>query len=163
MICSQSTGGRDQRAEGHHAGGEQVQAGADPGPAEQHHAEEAGFQEEGGQHFVGQQRAGDVAREFGEKAPVGAELVGHDDARYHAHAEVDGKDAQPEVVQVDEHLASGLEPAHFEHGQVAGQADRDCRKQDVKGHRERELDARQVQCRQAKHRELRRCRVMNLA
>jgi hypothetical protein len=39
----------------------------------------------------------------------------------------------------------------FQHGQVAGQADRDRREQDVEGHRERELDARQIQCFQAEH------------
>ncbi len=56
--------GRNQRAERHHAGGEKVQAGADFIPAKQHHAEETGFEEEGGQHFVGQQRAGNTARKL---------------------------------------------------------------------------------------------------
>ena len=41
-----------------------------PGPtlfhAEQHHAEEAGFEEEGGHHLVGEQRPGDGAGEAGE-------------------------------------------------------------------------------------------------
>jgi hypothetical protein len=47
-------------------------------PAKQHHPEESRFEEEGGQHFVQQQRAGNTASELGKSAPVGAELIGHD-------------------------------------------------------------------------------------
>ncbi|SPX49436.1 Uncharacterised protein [Klebsiella pneumoniae] len=47
-------------------------------PAKQHHPEESRFKEEGGQHFVQQQRAGNTASELGKSAPVGAELIGHD-------------------------------------------------------------------------------------
>ena len=69
-------------------------------PSEQHDAEEAGFEEEGGQHLVGEQRPGDAAGEGREIAPVGAELVGHDEAGDDAHGEVDGEDLRPEMVQV---------------------------------------------------------------
>ncbi len=68
-----------------------MQAGADAVPAEQHYAEETGFEEEGGQHFIGQQRPGNAAGELGEEAPVGAELIGHHQPGHHAHAEVDGE------------------------------------------------------------------------
>ena len=47
-------------------------------PAKQHHTEESRFKEEGGQHFVQQQRAGNTTSELGKSAPVGAELIGHD-------------------------------------------------------------------------------------
>ena len=55
-------------------------------PAEQHHAEERGFEEERRQHFVREQRAEDVAGAYRQHRPVGAELEAHDDA---------GDDAQP--------------------------------------------------------------------
>ncbi|KAG1460159.1 hypothetical protein G6F57_014368 [Rhizopus arrhizus] len=77
----------EQRAQRHHAGGQEMQARRHPAPAEHHHAEEAGFQEEGGQHFIGQQRADDRAGHFAQPRPVGTELEGHDDAADHAHAE----------------------------------------------------------------------------
>ena len=56
--------GRNNSAQRHHAGGEEVQTRPDFVPAEQHHAEEPGFEEEGGQHFIGQQRAGNAARKL---------------------------------------------------------------------------------------------------
>jgi hypothetical protein len=65
---------------------------ADALHAEQHDAEEAGLEEEGGQHLVAHQRADDRAGLVGEGRPVGAELVGHHDARHDAHAEGDGED-----------------------------------------------------------------------
>ena len=69
--------------------------------AEQHHAEEAGLEEEGGQHLIGHQRADDRPGLVGEHRPVGAELVGHDDARDDAHGEDDGEDLQPVAEQVE--------------------------------------------------------------
>ena len=82
-------GGRHQCAEGNHDAGKYVQAGSDAIPAEQHHAQKARFQEKRSQHFIGQQRTGDAAGEIGEKTPVGAKLVGHDQAGDHSHAEID--------------------------------------------------------------------------
>ena len=46
-------------------------------PAEQHHAQEARLEEEGGQHLEGQQRADHRRGRGREDAPVGAELVAH--------------------------------------------------------------------------------------
>ena len=73
---------------------------ADPLPAEEHDPEEAGLEEEGGQHLVGHDRAHDGTDGVAEPAPVGAELVGHDDAGDDAHAEGDGEDRQPELVEL---------------------------------------------------------------
>ncbi|MNR27837.1 hypothetical protein D3C85_1451280 [compost metagenome] len=77
-----------------------MQPTAYPVPAEQHHAEKAGFEEKGRQDFIGQQWPGDSPAEVREPAPVGTELVGHDQPGDHAHAEVDGEDLRPEVVEV---------------------------------------------------------------
>jgi len=123
-----------------------VQARADALEAEQHHAEETGLQEEGGQHFVGEQRPGDAAGETRELAPVGAELVGHDDAADHAHAKGDGEHLQPEVVEVQVGLLPRLQPAGLEHRQIARQPDRQRREDDVEGNGEAELDPCQQQC-----------------
>ena len=56
--CQDPEGGH-QCAERNHTGGEIVQLFTDTVPAEQHHAEETGFQEERGQNFIGEQRTGD--------------------------------------------------------------------------------------------------------
>ena len=99
-VRGEDPGRRDQRAERHHERGEEVQPRPDPVPAEQHDAEEAGLEEERGQHLIGQQRAGHAAGEGREAAPVGAELVGHDQAGDDAHGEIDREDLRPEMVEV---------------------------------------------------------------
>ena len=71
---------RNERPDRHHDGGEEVQARPNPVPPEQRHAQESGFEEEGGQHLVAEQRARNGSCEGGIVAPVGAELIGHDDA-----------------------------------------------------------------------------------
>ena len=116
-----------------------MQAMADAFEPEQHDAEEARLQEEGGQDLIGHQRADHRAGLVGEHRPVGAELVGHHDARHHAHAEGDGEDLQPVIEEVDEDLAPGPQPERFEHREVTGKPDREGGKYDVERHREGEL------------------------
>lgn len=87
-----------------------MQAAAHTVPAKQHDAKETRLEEEGGQYFIGQQRSGHGAGKLGETAPVGAELVGHDQARDDAHAEVDGKNLRPEVIEVAVDLLVGAQP-----------------------------------------------------
>lgn len=108
-------------------------------PAEQHHAQEAGFQEEGGQHFIGQQGPRHAAGEIGEEAPVGAELIGHHQAGHDAHAEVDGEDLGPEMVEVPVDGIPGAQPQAFQHREIAGQSDGDGGEDDVKRDGEAEL------------------------
>ena len=60
---------RDQRAERHHAGGEEMQPRRHAAPAEQHHAEERRFQEERREHFVREQRPENVAGARRQLAP----------------------------------------------------------------------------------------------
>ena len=63
----------------------------------------------------------------GEVAPVGAELVGHDEAGDDAHAEIDGEDLRPEMVQVAIDVVLLPQPQAFEHDEIAGEPDRDRR------------------------------------
>jgi hypothetical protein len=119
-----------------------VQPWPDLVPAKQHHPEEPGFEEEGGQHFIGQQRAGDAGK-LGKSAPVGAKLIGHHQTGDHAHAKVDGEDFRPEVVE--------RTPPDFrfsttalQHRKVAGKTDGDGRKNNVEGNRKGKLDPCQM-------------------
>ncbi len=112
-VGSEDPEGRHQRAERHHAGGEEVQATAYTVPAEQHDTKETGLEEEGGQDLVSEQGTSDGSGKIGELAPVGAELIGHDQARDHAHAEVHGEDLRPEVVEVTVRVVAGLQPKAF--------------------------------------------------
>ena len=80
--------------------GEEVQPVADALAAEQHDAEEARLEEEGGQHLVAHQRPDHRPGLVGEGRPVGAELVAHDDAGDDAHAEGDGEDGLPVVEEL---------------------------------------------------------------
>jgi hypothetical protein len=134
---------RDQRAERDHAGREEVQALADAFQAEQHHAEEARFEEECGEHLVTHERSKDRTGAVRERTPVGAELVAHDDARHHAHAEGERENLQPVAIQHQVGVTTAPQPQRFEHREVAREPDRECRKDDVKRDRERELQARQ--------------------
>ncbi len=59
--------------------------------AEQHHAEKARFQKEGGQHFIAEQRTGDIADALHVARPVGAELKTHGDAADDARARMSGR------------------------------------------------------------------------
>ncbi len=142
---------RDQRAKRHHDRREEMQARANLVPAEQHDTEEASFQEEGRQHFVGQKRPGDTAGKGREIAPVSAELIGHDEAGDDAHTEVDSKDLRPKVIEV---AVDGLlppQPHAFEHRQIAGKPNGDRRKDDVEGNSEAKLNTRHLKSRQTKH------------
>jgi hypothetical protein len=116
-----------------------MQLVADALEAEQHDAEKARLEEERGQYLIGHQRADHRTCFVREGRPVGAELVGHHDARHHAHAEGDGKDLQPVIEQVDEDLAPGPQPKPFKHREIAGEPDREGREYDVERHRESEL------------------------
>ena len=137
---------RDERAQRDHQCREEMQPRAHARQAEQHDAEESGFEKEGGQHLVAHQRADDRACLVGEHAPVGAELVAHHDARHDAHAERHCEDLLPVIEQVEEDDAAGEQPEALQHGEVAGQPDRDGREDDVKADRESELQARECQC-----------------
>ncbi len=112
-------------------------------PAEQHDAEKARLEEEGGQHLVGHQRADDVAAAARQLAPIGAELVRQHHAGDHAHAERHGEDLGPVLGDVHVDRLAGLEPQRLEHHQPGGEPDGEGRKDDVERDGEGELDARQ--------------------
>ena len=114
--------------------------------AEQHDAEEARFEEERGQHFVGHQRADHRPGPVREHRPVRAELVGHHDARHHAHRERDRENLQPVLVQIEIERLAGLEPQRLEHREVTRESDRKGGEDEMKTDRETELDAREKQC-----------------
>ena len=130
----------NESAEGDHAGGGEMQALADLVHPEQHHAEEARFEEEGGQHLICHQWPDHRARLVREYCPVGAELVAHHDAGDDAHGEGDGEDLEPVFEQVEIELLARPEPQPFEHHQIARQPDRESRENEVEAHREGELD-----------------------
>ena len=147
---------RHEGAGGDHQRGEEVQPRPDPVEPEQHDAEEAGLEEEGREHLVAHERPEHRADLVGEHAPVGAELVAHDDAGNDAHAEGDGEDLLPVIEQVEEQRAPGPQPQALEHGEVARQPDREGREDDVEADGERELDARQQHRVEQVHEALRR-------
>ncbi len=124
-----------------------MQSRADPRQAEQHHAEKPRLQKEGRQHLVTHQRPDDRTGLVREHAPVGAELVAHDDARDDAHAERHREDLLPVIEEVEkDDCDRSTSQSAFEHGQVARQPDRNRREDDVKADREGELQPRECQC-----------------
>jgi len=131
-------GGNECTDSDHHRRGE-VQILADPVEAKQHDAEKTGFEKESRQHFVGHQRTDHGAGLVGEYRPVGAKLIGHDDAGHDAHAEDDGENLQPVFEQIEVELLSGPQPQAFEHGEIAGEADGERGKNEMEADREGEL------------------------
>ncbi len=113
--------------------------------AEQHHAEKRGLEEKGGQHFVAEQRAQDVAGGGGELAPVRAELEAHHEPRHDAETERDREDLQPESVEGLIGGLAGAQPQELEHDEPARKSDRERGEQNVERNREPELDAREQQ------------------
>ena len=142
---------RDQRAHRDHQGGEEMQLGADALEAEQHYAEEAGFEEERGEHLIGHQGADHRSDLVGIDRPVGAELIGHHDAGHDAHRKGDGEDLEPVIEDVEIAVAAGPQPQRLEHRKVGGKPDREGGEDDVEGDREGELRARQLHRIQTEH------------
>ena len=66
-------------------------------PPEEHHSHKRRLHEEGQDAFHGERGSEDVAHEPGVVAPVGAELKLKDNARSHAHGEVDTEEFLPEL------------------------------------------------------------------
>jgi len=142
-IDAENPEGRDERADRDHQRGGKVKFLPNLVHAEQHHAEETRFEEEGGEHFIGHERADHRTGLVRKHRPVGAELIRHDDARDDAHREGDREDLQPVAEEIEILLPPGLQPKAFEHGEVARQPDREGGKDEVEADRERELDTRQ--------------------
>ncbi len=78
-----------------------MQALADLRHSEKHDPEEAGFEEECGQHLVGHERADDRSDPLRIHRPVRAELVGHHDAGDHPHAEGHREDFHPILEEIE--------------------------------------------------------------
>ena len=116
---------------------------ADLAVAEQHHAEEAGFEKERRQHLVAQQRAGDVAHVLHVARPVGAELEAHRDAADDAQGEAQGEHLGPEAVRVEPALPLRPQPAQAHEQQHPAEPDRDRREEDVERDVGGELHSRQ--------------------
>ena len=117
--------GRQQRAERHHQRRDEMRPGRHQLAAEQQHAEEGRFEEEGGQPFIGEERRQHIGRRVGEAAPVGAELERHDDAGHDAHAEGDREYLDPECRDPEIDLPAGEEMQPFQHGDEGRQPDRE--------------------------------------
>ena len=132
---------RDHRAGGDENRGHHVRPLRHELAPEQQHAEKRRFEEERRQHFVAHQRADDVRGRVRKAAPVGAELKRHHDARHHAHAERHREDLQPERREPPVDVAFRDPPVEFERRDVARQADRERRQQNMKRDDPRELEA----------------------
>ena len=115
----------------------------DLGHAEQHHAEESGFEKEGGEHLIGHQRSEHRSRLVREDRPVRAELVGHDQTGHDAHGEGDGENLDPVLEQIEEDLPPGRQPEPLQNREVTRESDGKGGEHDVERHREAELDPRQ--------------------
>src|SRR6185437_5909095 len=105
-----------------------MQSWSDLVPSEQRNAEKTSFEEEGGEYFIGEQRTSNAACEGREITPVGAELIGHDEAGDDAHGKVHGEDLRPEMIEVAVYGIFLPQPYAFENGEIARQPDRDRRK-----------------------------------
>jgi hypothetical protein len=101
-----------------------------------------GFQEEGHQAFISQQRRDDIGGRVGESAPVGAELERHHDAGDDTHAEGDREDLDPESGEPEIDLFPGDEMQALQHSDEGSEADGEGRQQDMPGNHPDELQAR---------------------
>jgi hypothetical protein len=134
---------REDRAEGHHAGGEEVHLRPHPVPAEDEHRQEAALEEEGEDALGGQggaEHVADVARVGG---PVRAELELHDDAARDADREVQREDPGPEPLRLPVDGVPGPEVLPSQVDEHHPHADGERRKEVVEHHGEGELDARE--------------------
>src|SRR5688572_26039301 len=101
-------------------------------PAEEHDAKKGGFKKTRWQHLISNQRSDNVAETFRETAPVAAELIGHRNARHHAHGEGHGEDLGPEPRKPVEVLALRATPEDQKRGDERRSPNRERRKDNVK-------------------------------
>src|SRR5260221_11414194 len=94
-------------------------------PAKQCDTEESRFQEERRQDLIGQQGAGDAARQCRERPPIGAELIGHYRPGQDAHGEVYGAYIRPELIKPAVGRVLAPQPKCLQHREIAGAPDRD--------------------------------------
>ena len=106
-VGDQDPEGGEVGAERHHSGDEQMLDACEAVPAEEEHADEGGFEEEGHQAFNGEWGAEHVADVVRVVGPVGAELEFHGDAGGDAHDEVDAEQDAPEFHHVAPDSAPG--------------------------------------------------------
>src|SRR5690349_11588918 len=104
-----------------------MQARSDLLPPEEHYAEKTCLQKESGEYFVTKERPGDASRKCRVVAPVGAELIGHDQAGHYAHGEGHRKNVRPEMVEFEIDRVLLQEPQAFKHGKIACKPDRERR------------------------------------
>ena len=128
-----------------------MQAGANPFAAKQHHTQKTGLKEKRRQDLVAEQRPQHRAGLVRKDRPVGAKLVGHDNAGYHAHAKDNGEYGLPVVEYPQIHFVPGHEVQAVQNRQIACQPDGECRKRNMRGDRERELHSRQFECIKSEH------------
>ena len=112
--------------------------------AEQHHAEETGFEEKGGQHFIGHERPDNRSGLVGEDRPVCAELIGHDDTGHDAHGEDDCENLEPVAVEIGVYAVIGFQPQAFQDREIAGDANGEGGEQEMEADGERKLRPRQI-------------------
>ena len=132
---------RNKRSESHHQRREEMEPFADAAHPEQHHAEETCLEKECGQHLVAHERTEDRSGLVREDAPVGAELVTHDQAGDDAHAERERKYFQPVFENPEIGLASREQPQSLQDGEIARQTDGYGREHDVERDGKGELNA----------------------
>jgi hypothetical protein len=90
----------NQSTQGNHQCCKQVQARAHALFTKQHDTEKARFEKECGENFISHQRTDNRTGLVGKNAPVGAELIGHDDAGNDTHAKGYGEYLFPEIEKV---------------------------------------------------------------
>src|SRR3954469_2878621 len=113
--------------------------------AEQHDAEESGFEEKCREHLIAQQRSGYVARSVHKAGPVGAELETHRYAGNNAQRKRQGEYFYPQSVG---RVAPGIIEefdAYAQIKQYPRERDGDAGKKDMKTDVEPELGARKYQ------------------
>ncbi len=130
---------RQVGADRDHERREQVAELGQPGPAEEHQADEGRLQEEGHQPLDGERRAEDIAGIGREIRPVGAELELHGQAGGDAEHEVDAEDGAPEPRDGPPDLAPGHHIDALHDDQHEGQPERQRHEQEMVQRRQGEL------------------------
>ncbi len=124
-VCRQDDVGREGGRDGHDPDRREVDAPGQLVPTEDPDPQEGRLQEEGEQPFDGQRRSEDVSHEPAVITPVHAELELLDDARDHAHGEVDQEQLAVKAGQSEVLGVAGPEPGRLKARHDEGQRDRE--------------------------------------
>ena len=114
---------------------------AHPVPSEQHDAEEAGLQKEGGHDLESHERGYEIAGRLRKAGEISAEFKFQHDPGYDSNAEIDSKELHPKTIHAVIQFSLRPYPQELNDDKKDGETYGQCGKEDVEKGRDGKLNS----------------------